>query len=81
MVARKRDEIPETFRTMEEAGAFWDTHSLADYEDQTRTVELDFAITRRTRYISVPEKIYKKLTRCAHRKNRTVREMLFDFAK
>ncbi len=81
MVARKKDEIPERFETIAEAGDFWDTHSLADYEDQTKKVEMDFQITKRTRYITVPEKIYQKLVQRANRKHRTLREMLLDIAK
>jgi hypothetical protein len=81
MVARKKDEIPETFKTMEEAGAFWDTHSLSDYETQTKIVEMNFQITKRTRYITLPENIYRKLAQRASRKHWTVRKMLFDFAK
>ncbi len=28
--------------TLEEMADFWDTHSLADYDDQTYEVEMDF---------------------------------------
>ena len=35
--------------TYEEMAAFWDTHSLADYDDQTYAVEMTFdPATRRT---------------------------------
>jgi hypothetical protein len=81
MVARKKEEIPEVFKTLEEAGSFWDTHSLSDYEGQTKKTEMDFQITKRTRYITIPDKIYQKLARRASREHRTVRKMLFDFAK
>ena len=81
MVARKKDRIPESFGSPEAAGEFWDTHSLADYEDQTKTVEMDFQITKRTRYISIPEEIYKRLTLQANRKHRSVREMVLELAK
>ena len=33
---KKREEIPESFDSLEEAGEFWDTHSAADYEDLPR---------------------------------------------
>ena len=42
MLKYKKDLIPESFILPEEAGNFWDTHSLADYEKQTKTVEIDF---------------------------------------
>lgn len=81
MVARKKDIIPESFQSPEEAGNFWDTHSIADYENQTSAVQFDFQINQRTRYITIPEKIYQKLARRASTKHQTVRQMLFDFAK
>jgi len=81
MPVRKKDPIPESFNSLEAAGKFWDSHSLGDYEDQTKTVELDFQLTKRTRYISVPEDIYKRLTVKAHRKHRSVREMVLGLVK
>jgi len=45
MVAHKKDPIPESFSSPESAGDFWDTHSLADYENKTKKVEIDFQIT------------------------------------
>jgi hypothetical protein len=81
MVVRKKDLIPESFGSPEKAGEFWDTHSLADYEDQTKIVEVDFQITKKTRYISIPEDVYKKLTVQANRKHRSVREMVLELAK
>ena len=36
---KKRDPMPPPDATPEEIGAFWDTHSLADYWDETHEVE------------------------------------------
>jgi hypothetical protein len=33
MRENNRDSLPDEFKTIEEAANFWDTHSLADYED------------------------------------------------
>ena len=38
---KSRDPIPEEFATLEEAAEFWDTHSLADYEDVQQEVTFD----------------------------------------
>lgn len=35
------DPIPDDFASIEEAAEFWDTHSLADYWDQTAEVEIE----------------------------------------
>ena len=36
---KKRDPMPPPNATPEEIGEFWDTHSLADYLDETSEVE------------------------------------------
>ncbi len=42
-----RDPLPEEFSSEEEAGEFWDTHSLTDYEEFLEPVELDVDLTGR----------------------------------
>ena len=37
---KKRDPMPSSDATPEEIGEFWDTHSLADYWDETDEIEL-----------------------------------------
>lgn len=34
------DLLPENFASLEEAAEFWDTHSLADYWEQTKEVDI-----------------------------------------
>ncbi|MBU0510480.1 MAG: BrnA antitoxin family protein [Chloroflexi bacterium] len=46
--------------TLEEIADFWDTHSLADYEDQTHEVEFDVRANRRRRVMLDPD-IYMQL--------------------
>lgn len=41
-----KEQLPENFATLEEAAAFWDTHSLDDYWDQTTAVEIDIQAPR-----------------------------------
>lgn len=36
---KKRDPMPSPDATPEEIGEFWDTHSLANYLDETHEVE------------------------------------------
>jgi predicted nucleic acid-binding protein len=42
-------------RTLEEIADFWDTHSLADYWDQTREVEFEVRAKRRRRVTLDPD--------------------------
>ncbi len=41
--------------TLEEIGDFWDTHSLADYWDQTHEVEFEIRVPRRRRIALDPD--------------------------
>lgn len=42
-------------RTLDEIADFWDTHSLADYWDQTQEVEFEVRAQRRRRVTLDPE--------------------------
>ena len=44
---KKRDPMPPPDATPEEIGEFWDTHSLADYWDQTHEVEFQVNLKSR----------------------------------
>jgi len=46
-------------RTIEEIAEFWDTHSLADYWDQTHEVEFEVRVQRRRRVTLDPEVFLK----------------------
>jgi len=46
----KSKRIPE-FKSYEEMGEFWDTHSLADYWDQTEPAEFEISEQARRRYV------------------------------
>jgi hypothetical protein len=44
------DRVPEA-TSYEEMAEFWDTHSLADYWDQTEPAELEISEQARRRYL------------------------------
>ena len=46
--------------TLDEIAEFWDTHSLADYWDQTREVEFEVRAKRRRRVVLDPE-VYERV--------------------
>jgi hypothetical protein len=50
-------------RTIEEIADFWDTHSLADYWDQTHEVEFEVRAQRRRRVTLDPEAIVRQRER------------------
>jgi hypothetical protein len=47
-------------RTLEEIGEFWDTHSLADYWDQTHEVEFEVRAKHRRRVTLDPD-VYTRI--------------------
>ncbi|MBW3638034.1 MAG: BrnA antitoxin family protein [Armatimonadetes bacterium] len=51
MIEKHIDPIPENFRSLEEAGEFWDTHDTMDYPDAFQTVEVNAEL--RNRYYEV----------------------------
>ncbi len=52
-------------RTLEEVAHFWDTHSVADYWDQTREVEFEVRAKRRRRVTLGPD-VYAQVEAQAH---------------
>jgi hypothetical protein len=52
---KAKEPIPEEFDSIEAAAAFWDTHSLADYWDETREVEIEVRARRRRRVSVAPD--------------------------
>jgi len=53
-----RDPLPESFDSISEAAAFWDTHDSADYEDMMEDVDFDVNIKRRVFWVPVSETIF-----------------------
>jgi len=47
-------------QSLEEIADFWDSHSLADYWDQTHEVEFELRMNRRRRVTLIPE-LYERI--------------------
>lgn len=57
--------LPE-FNSYDEMAEFWDTHSLADYWDQTESVELEITPEARRRYlVAVDREVMGRVQRLA----------------
>jgi predicted HicB family RNase H-like nuclease len=63
---KKRDQIPQHFKSIEEAAEFWDSHDLADYWDLTREAHLEVDIQQRSFVVALEAELAKKLAACAH---------------
>lgn len=64
----KRDPIPETFKSIEEAAEFWDTHSVADYWDLTRPAHFNVKLKRRRYVVVLEPRVMKRVARKAESK-------------
>ena len=49
---KKRDSMPPPNATPEAIGEFWDTHSLADYWEETN--EVDFQVNLKSKHNLIP---------------------------
>lgn len=65
MPKNSKRAIPKHFRTLEEAGEFWDTHDLGDYWDQTEEVMMSFRLKRKRHLFSIEPEIARKLRSAA----------------
>ena len=65
--SKKRDPIPKHFKSVQEAGDFWDSHDLADYWDLTREAHFDVDIQRRVFLTALEPELAKKLTTYSHK--------------
>jgi hypothetical protein len=62
---KKKDVLPETFSSYEEAGEFWDTHDSTDYLEHLIPVEVEVKLMRRHYEIEVEEDVMKVLEKLA----------------
>jgi predicted DNA binding CopG/RHH family protein len=51
--AKKRDILPEEFRSISEAANFWDNHDSTDYEDVMEDVDFQVDIKRRVYLVPI----------------------------
>ena len=63
-------------RTLEEMAEFWDTHSLADYDDQTREVEMTFDPSARRTVVNVEPELMADISRIAHERRISVQTLI-----
>jgi hypothetical protein len=53
-------------QSLEEMIAFWDTHSTADYDDQTSEVDIQFEPTARLNLVRIEPDLMQELWNIAH---------------
>ena len=58
MEKRKKTPIPGEFKTLEEAGEFWDTQSAADHWDEMEDVAMEVDIRERHFSVLLEDAVY-----------------------
>ena len=58
---KRIDPLPDSFETEEQAGEFWDTHSLMDYQEHLEATDDTIEISERVFEVQVAEDVFKKL--------------------
>jgi len=66
---KKVKQIPEEFKTYEEAAEFWDTHDSTEYEDVLEEVEIHVDIQKRHYLIELDKKVAQLLQENALKKD------------
>lgn len=73
--------LPEEFGAYQEAGEFWDTHSVTDYEESLEPVEFDVDIQRRHFEIEVDEESFLALRETAKKEQKPVKQLASEVLK
>ncbi len=71
-----RDPLPESFESLDEAGAFWDTHSSADYEDLREDVDVDVDLSSSKIYCAIDKELVRRLREQARRLGVSTEELI-----
>ena len=71
-----RDPLPEAFDSLDEAGAFWDTHSSADYEDLMEDVDVEIDLSSNKIYCAIEKQLVRRLREQAKRQGVSTEELI-----
>jgi len=63
-------------KSYKEIGEFWDTHDLADYWDQTESVEFEVDIRSETTYYALDKQLSQKLAKVAEERGVSTETLL-----
>ncbi|MEZ4866475.1 MAG: CopG family antitoxin [Caldilineaceae bacterium] len=76
MDVNNKDNIPDHFDSLEEAGEFWDTHSAADYWDEMEEIDMEFDLQESVFLLPIDQQIYKKIKLKAETEHRSIEEII-----
>ncbi len=62
---KSRDPLPDEFDSLQAAGEFWDTHSLADYWDETEEAHFEVELHQSVYLIPVEKNLAESVAKRA----------------
>ena len=68
-------KIPD-FKSLEEAAEYWDTHSFADYMEDTEPVEIEVCLKGHKIVLEIDYELSDKLTKIARDKKQSCQNLL-----
>ena len=72
-----RESMPPPTATLEEIGEFWDTHSLADYWDETHEVAFEVVnLKSKPNLVSAEPEVAEQLTAFAKKQGISVEKLV-----
>lgn len=74
-------ELPDLFTTDEEAGEFWDNHSLADFTDLIEDSDDKIEIKKRVFEVQIAEDVFRKLRQEAETLHQSVPKVVDEILR
>ena len=78
---RENERLPDEFASEDQAGEFWDTHSLTDYEQFLEPVAIETDLKRRHFEIEVDEESFVVLLESAKKQHKPVKQLASEILK
>ena len=66
---KKVDSVPEGFKSLKEAGDFWDTHDASDHWRQTRDAQFTATLSREPKVVVLEQGIAKRVFLAARKRH------------
>lgn len=66
---KAKETLPDEFASVQDAAAFWDSHDLAEYWEETKEVKADIKVPRTPRYIPLEQETAEFIFKIATKKH------------
>ncbi len=73
-------KIPD-FKSLDEAADYWDTHSFADYFEDTEPVEIEVRLARRKILLEIDRDLSEKLKKIARKKKQSYEKLINSWVR